>query len=193
MLSRVDQPGVVFANGACKISSSLKSENRGCHSRICSSAAGPAELRVRIKPCTRSVIHAMSATNKRVWPSVKTVPRKPSAWSNWRTLVREPGRTAHRAEPLVAARMPRLPLSSALCWRRRRESASALPDRIARKSSRACFFCCSRFKTASFVCLVRMTGERGSTEKRVLKRAGGRGPFRGQDASCTRLHLSLPK
>ena len=61
----------------------------------------------------------------------------------------------------------------AACWRRRRESASAFPDRIARKSSRACFFCCSRFKTSSFVCLVRMTGERGSTKEGCLKEQVG--------------------
>ena len=77
-------------------------------------------------------------------------------------------------------------------WRRSRERAPAFPDRIARKRSRACFFCCSRFKTTSFVCLVRMTGERASTESDASKEAGGRGPFRGQDASCTRLDLSLP-
>ncbi len=40
---------------------------------------------------------------------------------------------------------------------------------------------------SSFVCLVRMTGERGSTSRGCLKEAGGRSPFRGQDAF---LHAS---
>ena len=106
-----------------------------------------------------------------------TARRRPSTWANWRTPVHEPGRTARRAEPPVDARWLRLTLAQRLWWRRRREIASSFPARIARKSSRACFFCCSRFKTASFVCLVRMTGERGSTQEVMSQRGRWARPF----------------
>ena len=138
------------------------------------------------------MIQATSATKNAYAGTAKKAQRRPSTWANWRTLVPEPGRTAHRAAPPVDEPLHRPPLPSGMVARRR-ASASSFPARIARNSSRACFFCCSRFKTASFVCLVRMTGERGSTERVKPQRAGGRSPFRGQDASCRRLKVNLPQ
>src|SRR5579862_3920280 len=38
-----------------------------------------------------------------------------------------------------------------------------------------------------------MTGERGSTVRIYLKTAGGRSPFRGQDASCKASGENLPQ